>query len=171
MDVVSRVAIGAALVGLTLVCQCAGMGLLIHRVRGFYFGRSIHRLGPVRIAILVVRFTSLIIVLHLLQILLWAGFYRSKCIRSWEAAFYFSTTKYSTVGPGDILLPSAWRNFGAIESITGVLMCGLSASFLFALVMALVQQERRLSPERTRSNADHPAGTQEPAAFPSFEKR
>jgi len=50
-------------------------------------------------------------------------------------------------------------------------MCGLSASFLFALVMALVQQERRLSPERTRSNADHPAGTQEPAAFPSFEKR
>jgi len=80
MDVVSGVAIGAALVGVTLVCQCAGMGLLIHRVRGFYFGRSIHRLGPVRIAILVMRFTSLIIVLHLLQILLWAGFYRSKCI-------------------------------------------------------------------------------------------
>ena len=170
MDVVSRVAIGAALVGLTLVCQCVGMGLLIHRVRGFYFGRSIHRLGPVRIAILVVRFTSLIIVLHLLQILLWAGFYRSKCIRSWEAAFYFSTTNYSTVGSGDILLPSAWRNFGAIESITGVLMCGLSASFLFALVMALVQQERRLSHERTRSNADRGSRAHETGVFQPLEK-
>jgi len=32
-----------------------------------------------------------------------------------------------------------------VESIIGVLMCGLSASFLFAIVTRLVEREARLS--------------------------
>ena len=32
-------------------------------------------------------------------------------------------------------------NTGPVESVTGVLMCGLSASFLFAIVTRLVQVE------------------------------
>jgi len=36
---------------------------------------------------------------------------------------------------------------GPVESIVGVLMCGLSASFLFAIVSRLVDRETRLSRE------------------------
>jgi Flp pilus assembly protein protease CpaA len=111
-----------------------------------------------------VRFTSVIIALHLLQILLWAGFYRWSCIPSWQAAFYFSTANYSTVGSGDLLLPVMWRTLGALESITGVLMCGLSASFLFAIVVRLVEREARFAPESVmterRVNAMHPSASE-----------
>jgi len=50
-----------------------------------------------------------IVALHVLQILLWAGFYRWLCFPLWESAFYFSTSSYATVGYGDVVLPWMWR--------------------------------------------------------------
>ncbi|HME09181.1 MAG TPA: potassium channel family protein [Bryobacteraceae bacterium] len=135
----------AVLVTLTLSLQCAGMAALINWGLA-HFARETYRLGPVRSAVIIVRFTSVMIVLHLLQILLWAAFYRWNCFPSWESAFYFSTTSYSTVGYGDLVLPRMWRSLGPVESLTGVLMCGLSASFLFAIVTRLVEHEVRFSP-------------------------
>jgi hypothetical protein len=80
-----------------------------------------------------------------LEILLWAGFYRWLCFPLCESAFYFSASSYATVGYGDVVLPQIWRALGPVESIIGVLMCGLSASFLFATVSRLVDRETRLS--------------------------
>ena len=160
MDFFRQAGTAVVLVALTLSIQCAGMAALIHWARA-YFTRGIHRLGPVRSAILMMRLTCVIIDLHLLQILLWAGFYRWSCIPSWQSAFYFSTATYSTVGSGDLLLPVMWRTLGPIESITGVLMCGLSASFLFAIVLRLVARESRFAQEMAiheqRSTPVHPS--------------
>src|SRR6516162_7106694 len=108
------------LVVLTLCLQCTGMAALIHWARA-QFARGLYRLGPWRSGTLIVRFTSIIIILHGLQILLWAAFYRWECLPSWESALYFSTGSYSTVGSGDLLLPRMWRILGAVESGTGVL--------------------------------------------------
>src|SRR5271166_4811116 len=128
------------LVTLTLIAQSAGMAALIEWIKA-QFPNGIHRLGLFRSAMLVVRFTSLLICLHMLEILLWATFYRWKCFATWEEAFYFSTANYSTVGSGDLFLKQMWRTMGPVESVTGVLMCGLSASFLFAIVTRLVELE------------------------------
>jgi len=92
---------------------------------------------------LMVRLTTAIIALHALQILLWAGFYRWFCFPLWESAFYFSTASYTTVGSNDVVLPQMWRILGPVESVVGVLMCGLSASLLFAIVTRLVEREAR----------------------------
>jgi voltage-gated potassium channel len=134
------------LVTLTLCLQCAGMIVLIQWSRP-YFVRGLYRLGPWRSGALIVRFTSIIIVLHGLQILLWAWFYRWKCFPSWEFALYFATATYSTVGTGDLILPRTWRILGTVESVTGVLMCGLSVSFIFVLITRLAEREARFSPE------------------------
>jgi len=99
-----------------------------------------YRLGAFRSGLLMVRFTSAIFILHTLQILVWAGFYRWHCFVSWEAAFYFSAASYSTVGYGDVVLPLMWRTLGPLESVAGVLMCGLSAALLFAIVVRLVRR-------------------------------
>jgi len=153
MDFVAQAGASAVLVALTLSIQCTGMAGLIHWARA-YFAQGMCRLGPLRSAVLMVRLTAVIIALHMLQILLWAGFYRATCIPSWESAFYFSTASYSTVGSGDLFLAQMWRTLGAVESITGVLMCALSASFLFAIVMRLVEREARFAPVMRRPTGD-----------------
>ena len=86
------------------------------------------------------RVTFLLIGLHLLEILLWAAFYRWTCFPSWGPPFYFSMASYSTVGYGDLLLPATWRSLGPLEAVTGVLMCGLSVSLVFAIVTRLVER-------------------------------
>jgi voltage-gated potassium channel len=133
------------LVMLTLGMQSAGMAGLIEWAKS-HFARGAQALGPWGSAVLVVRFTSLIICLHILEILLWTAFYRWRCLSTWESAFYFSATSYSTVGYGDVVLQPVWRLLGPVESVAGVLMCGLSASFLFAVVNRLIE-----SSESTKS--------------------
>src|SRR5215469_15573321 len=87
------------LVVLTLCLQWNGMAALVHWVRA-QLTRGVYRLGAWRSGMVIVRFTSIIIVLHGLQILLWASFYRWKCLQSWESALYFSDGGYRTVGTG-----------------------------------------------------------------------
>jgi voltage-gated potassium channel len=128
------------LITLTLVLQSAGMAALIEWAKA-HLPRAIYRIGPWRSGMLMVRLTTLIVCLHMLEILLWAWFYRLYCLSTWESAFYYSATSYSTVGYGDLVLPPAWRVLGPTESITGVLMCGLSVSFLFAVVLRLVEHD------------------------------
>jgi hypothetical protein len=166
----------AVLLTLTLWFQSAGMATLIHWGRAS-FARGTHRFGPVRSAALMVRITSLMITLHLLRILLWAAFYRWFCLSSWESSFYFSTASYSTVGYGDIVLPQMWRTLSPVESVTGVLMCGLSVSYLFFIVRRLVEREAWSSAElaqpvpepvaaRKNVSTDNCAGVQGTPDFP-----
>jgi voltage-gated potassium channel len=138
------------LVTLTLVLQSAGMAALIQWARA-HLPRAIQWFGPWRSGMLMVRLTTLIVCLHMLEILLWALFYRLYCFSTWESAFYFSATSYSTVGYGDLVLPRAWRLVGPTESITGVLMCGLSVSLLFAVVQRLVEHDDQVELTEGRS--------------------
>jgi voltage-gated potassium channel len=153
MAFVSQTSAVAVLVPLTLLFQSAGMAALIHWVRT-YLEQGMHRFGAFRSSVLMVRFTSVIIGLHLLTILLWAAFYRWNCFPSWESAFYFSAASYSTVGYGDLLLPRMWRILGPVESVTGVLMCGLSAGLLFAIVTRLVERDVRFPPKPSRPTGE-----------------
>ena len=149
MAFVCKAGAATILVALTLLLQSAAVAALIHWLRAL-LARGMYRFGPVRSCALMVRFTSVIIALHRLQILLWASFYRSNCFPTWESAF--SAASYSTVGYGDILLPRMWRSLGPVESVTGVLMCGLSAALLFAIVIRLVEHEVRFTPELATSS-------------------
>jgi voltage-gated potassium channel len=135
--------LGAAflLVTLTMWLECGGIATLITWARRSVTG-DVHKLRLFRSAALFVRFTTAVIALHGLQVLVWAGCYRWLCLPSWESALYFSATSYTTVGYGDIILPSKWRMLGPIESILGILMCGVSVSLLFAIATRLVGNEQ-----------------------------
>jgi len=137
-----KTAAAVLLVLLTLSFQCAGVAALIEWLRST-ITRDVNKFGPIYSAGQVVKSTIGIIVLHGLAILLWASFYRSCCFRTWELAFYFSATSYATVGYGDVILPSQWRLLGPLESMTGLLMCGISVSVLFALVTRLFDRDAR----------------------------
>ena len=50
-----------------------------------------------------------------------------------EAALYFSTTSFTTLGYGDVVLDHRWRLFGAVEGANGLLLFGWSTAFLFSV--------------------------------------
>jgi voltage-gated potassium channel len=142
------------LLSLTLCLQCAGVIALIEWLKRV-LARDIHKHGPVYSATLVVKSAVAIVILHGLVILLWATFYRMRCFPSSELALYFSAISYSTVGYGDLILPTNWRLLEPLEAITGVLMSGISVSVLFALVTRLL--DRDIQSLRTNSSEQNHA--------------
>ena len=144
MMLFDQIAAAVLLLSLTLCLQCAAVVTLIEWLKRA-LTRDIHKHGPVYSATLVVKSMVAIVILHGLVILVWAGFYRMRCFPSWELAFYFSASSYSTVGYGDLVLPSHWRLLGPLEGITGVLMCGISVSVLFALVTRSLDRDTQSS--------------------------
>lgn len=84
---------------------------------------------------MMIRVAGWVLLLHLLEISLWAFFFYWKdCLPDLDSAYYFSAVTYTTTGYGDIVLPQPWRMVGAIEALTGILMCGWSTGFFFAVV-------------------------------------
>jgi ion channel len=81
-----------------------------------------------------------IVLLHLVEISVWAAMYVwNGAITDLPSALYFSAVTYTTTGYGDIVLPKEWRLDGAVEALTGILMCGWSTGFFFAIVNRLYE--------------------------------
>ena len=148
---VHRVVAELTLITLTLWLQSAGVAALIAWVRRAVKD-EIHTMGAFRLAAFFVRLAISVVVLHGLEILLWASFYRWSCLPSWDSAMYFSASSFSTLGCSDVSLPSSWRALAPLESVIGALMCGISVSLLFAIVARLINREERSSPKEYGSS-------------------
>jgi voltage-gated potassium channel Kch len=97
---------------------------------------------------MLVRTAGWIILLHLIEITIWAFFYAwGHGMPDLPSALYFSAVTYTTTGYGDLVLPNEWRLVGGVEALTGILMCGWSAAFFFAVVSRM--NETRLKPKQT----------------------
>src|SRR5260370_3288835 len=144
MIFIRQTSAAVVLVTLTLSLQCAGMAVVIAWARP-RFAPEVLRLGAIRSAILVMRLMTAFIGLHLLEIVLWAGFYRWLCFTSWESAFLLLGCQLCDRWLRRCRSSVDLADLGSSESIIGVLMCGLSASFLFAVVRRLVDRESRAS--------------------------
>jgi voltage-gated potassium channel Kch len=141
----TKLLIGWSLAALCVVVHAIGMTAVSRRLKqtgarvGARFWLSVW---------LLVRVAVWIILLHLVEIALWAFFY------AWDhgmpdltSAFYFSAVTYTTTGYGDLVLPTEWRLVGGIEALTGILMCGWSAAFFVSVITRITQTEPK--PERT----------------------
>lgn len=83
------------------------------------------------------------ILCHLAEISLWAALYKYKnAMPNAADAIYFSAVTYTTTGYGDLLLPEGLRLVGAVEALTGILMCGWSTGFFFAVVTRVYNQKQ-----------------------------
>ena len=91
---------------------------------------------------LFVRIAGWIILLHMIEITAWATVYAWRdAMPDLQSALYFSAVTYTTTGYGDLVLPQPWRLAGAIEALTGILMCGWSTGFFFAIVSRMFRME------------------------------
>ncbi len=127
------------LIGICLTIHCAGMVLLgiplVNRRQAIE-----QRAGPVYTVLLLMGVFAVLLLLHLVENCIWAAFYSQRGLfENYETSLYFSLGTYTTIGYGDVVLPEKWRLLGALEGISGVLLCGLSTAFLFKVVNALFQ--------------------------------
>ena len=118
------------LLGLTVTIHAAGLSAMLPGLRSALPER---RFWPLTWRLLGVAWK--LVLLHLAEIMVWGLFYWwQQCLPDAESSFYFSAVTYTTVGYGDLVLPQEWRLVGAVEGLTGILMCGLSTGLFFAVV-------------------------------------
>jgi Ion channel len=129
---IAKLLMASALVATTVIIHAGGLGMaLSHALRSAE--RPDTRFWPITWHL--VRIAWFLIVIHLLEIAVWALFYRwQNCLPNAESSFYFSGVTYATIGYGDLVLPKEWRLFGPLEGLIGILMCGLSTAFFFVVV-------------------------------------
>jgi Ca2+/Na+ antiporter len=141
----SKLLIAWSLMALCVIVHAMGMTTLLRWVN--------HVVARMRArfwfsAWMLVRTAGYIILLHLVEITIWAFFYAwGHGMPDLPSALYFSAVTYTTTGYGDLVLPNDWRLVGGVEALTGILMCGWSAAFFFAVVSRM--NETRPKPKQT----------------------
>lgn len=75
---------------------------------------------------------------HILQFMIWAElFILLGEFSDFNTAFYHSMVNFSSLGYGDIVMSETWRLLGALEACNGVLMFGLSAGAMLAIMASM----------------------------------
>ena len=127
----SRLPIALLLMALCVTIHAAGVSGALRQLR--QPRRQMLRFWPtIRLFIFV---AAWMVLLHVAEIGVWALFYLWRdAMPDLASAFYFSAVTYTTTGYGDLVLAEGWRIVGAVEALTGILMCGWSTGFFFAVV-------------------------------------
>lgn len=122
------------LMALCVVIHAAGVAAALRRLRKMASSINTFSSG----VLLFVLLAAWMVILHLSEITVWAAaFVLNGALPSLETALYFSAVTYTTTGYGDVVLPQGWRLDGGVEALTGILMCGWSTAFFFAIVTRL----------------------------------
>lgn len=113
------------LIGLSAVMRHGGGRLALHHSRP-------------RQALLILLTVFGLFALHTVQIWLYALLYSALGeFKSFEEALYFSTTTFTTLGYGDVVLSRHWRLIASIEAANGLILIGWSTTFLLGVTSRL----------------------------------
>jgi len=130
---IANFALATILVGLTVIIHFFGLLALlwILRSRGHRF-RAHESWAGQGAAILFVVLG--LVAVHTIEVWLYAFAYLLvSALPDFEAALYFSTSSFTTIGYGDVVLDHKWRLVGAIEGANGLLLFGWSTAFLISV--------------------------------------
>jgi hypothetical protein len=123
---------GLGLCAGTILVHVAGFRLLLMWLDRRFSGQGRPRPGLGRIMVIASLSMAL---LHHLEAAAWAAAYLGLgVLADWDTAIYFSIVTMTTVGYGDVILSGGWRLLAAFQAMTGMLVFGLSAAFLFAIL-------------------------------------
>lgn len=86
----------------------------------------------------------------LAQVFVWACvFVLTGEVAEFSRAFYFSLVNFTTLGYGDIVLSPARAVLGPMEASNGILMLGLSTSFLYSVGEKLRSEQTKARQKRS----------------------
>ena len=138
---ITRLLVACCLMALCVTIHAAGMAWALRRLRRSAMPQAQRFWSSTGLFIVVAVW---IVLLHLVEISAWATLYAwNGAMPDLPSALYFSAVTYTTTGYGDLALPKEWRLDGGIEALTGILMCGWSTGFFFAIVNRFHDQQTR----------------------------
>ncbi|BCW88999.1 hypothetical protein sos41_21540 [Alphaproteobacteria bacterium SO-S41] len=127
-----NLALSSVLIIFCVAVHFFGLTILAHILRGRAGHLRPRNTLPGQGLVIVVIVLGLFFI-HSVEIWAYALVYHAiGAMPDFEAALYFSTVTFTTVGYGDVTLGTDWRMFGAIEAAAGMLLFGWSAAFLIA---------------------------------------
>jgi hypothetical protein len=131
----NQLVLASVMVVITVVVHLIGLNLVMSLLRSH--NRFILKLRITPLTLLLSASLG-IFAIHTLEIWLYAALFLALgAFNHFEAALYFSTVTYASIGYGDLLMPHNWRILGAIEGATGIIMFGWSTAFLVSLLAKL----------------------------------
>lgn len=98
--------------------------------------------GPKLVVVLTL---ALVWTLGMMTVSVWVwavAFYMLEIFVAFEAAVYFSVVAFTTLGFGDLLLPTEWRLLGGLAAANGLLMFGLLTAILVETLREMRQRQR-----------------------------
>jgi hypothetical protein len=89
---------------------------------------------------------------YLAQAAVWALLftYVGRQFEAYDTAFYHSLVNFTSLGYGDIVMDERWRLMGALEAANGVLMFGIGASALLAVMTAVFGHNEKFAAVRRK---------------------
>lgn len=136
--------IAGVMVVVTVSMHFFGLAALIAVLRGEFARRWREGSSLRRGAVILVTVFGLV-VLHSLEIWVYAALFMAlEQFPDLETALYFSTTSFSTLGFGDVVISHKHRIIGAIEGANGFLLIGWSTAFLVSVTAKMGLLEAQL---------------------------
>jgi len=126
--------LSAGLAVSTIIIHMVGLSLLM---------AMMHRTSPTlrphqsrwRQAVFIVLIVLGLFVIHAAEIWLYAlAYIWVGALDALEPALYFSTSTFTTLGYGDVILGADWRLVAAIEGFNGFLLIGWSTAYLVTVI-------------------------------------
>lgn len=139
--------IAGPMVGITIIMHLAGLALLVGMIRRHTLDGDKRR-ARMRQLITILGAAFGLFALHTVEIWLYAALYVGvHALHNFDDSLYFSTTTYTTLGYGDVILPKKWRLVGAIESANGIILLGWSTAFFVSVINRIRLFEHELAPD------------------------
>jgi len=132
-------------------CLLVSVTIIIHGVGLFYtmrLSRALRRRASARPSfdLAVITLAALmIVVLHLVEVMVWAGFFTWKHAQPNRfSAFYYALVNYTTLGAG--YLPLRWRLLEPLLAMAGLISFAFSTSALIALTRDMREERQKTEP-------------------------
>ncbi len=126
---------------ITIAIQALGTVIVIKMVRF----ASHHLTGRRKIETLVIVMAAsgtILTVIHLLEVMVWAQLYALTGATEPDNIYYFAFVNFTTLGYGDLIPARPWRILGPMTAANGMLLFGWSTAVLFAVLSRAIAQLR-----------------------------
>jgi len=132
------------LIVLNVILHVIGLGFINASVAGALNGKRESRHFLLMFSLVMGAITLAATALHTVEAATWAAAYRALgALPDAKSAMLYSLSAMTTFGHANLYLAAHWQLMGALESLNGVLLFGLTTAFLYGMIQLVWPIESR----------------------------